>query len=156
MTSTILDKSFLNDILNKPTEKFYKNYDRFNKYLKTDVVHLLKAKLLAHRITGNGSDKEAILIYKHENKYILLEIAEGTCELCFEHIKDYDLLIDKAIEQSYVTTSFNDVIKYYHNKVVTINEEDFHFGNTYFMSYEDTIKNYRKQIMEKYGNDFEF
>lgn len=89
------------------------NYDEYENYLKTGVQKLLQAELLSHIFEGGGCDITTYLMYKYEDKYILIDIWMGSCEACNGGSHVYNSIIEKSLETCYVTTNLEDIENYY-------------------------------------------
>lgn len=108
---SVLDKSFLKNILNPVKE--IDTYDEYENYLNTEITQILNAKLLYHSVgPDNDCDRECFLVYKYEDKYIVINIFMGTCSACNSQMSYRDTILD-AVERCYVSTNFGDVKRYY-------------------------------------------
>jgi len=113
---SVLDKSFLEPLLNLPKETFL-YFDSYEAYMEKRVTSILNCKLLSHIVAGGGSDITVCLMYQHEDKYLLLEFWKGSCGQCNLENVPYNDIITSAIEKIYVTTVLKDMEKYYFNKL---------------------------------------
>lgn len=110
---SILNRQFIENIRN--TIPVLETYDEYFNYLLN--ANLLNTELLSRVNEWNcDEDKECFMLYKYEDKYILIHIFIGTCSMCF-HLP-FNTVIDNAIERAYVSTNIED-IKNYYNKYLS-------------------------------------
>lgn len=113
---SVLDRSFIEAITNAPEE--IGTFDEYNRYMKSGVRGILRAKVLSHVVEGGGDDRTVFVMYEHENMYILLEVCVGTCSCCGDNRDNtYNSLIVRALAKCYVTTSLDDMETYYLGKI---------------------------------------
>ncbi len=130
---TILDKQFLNELINFPPK--LETHNKYVQYLEQDIQHLFKepVELLIYVIDENSNcDISTFLLCKYQDMYIFIEIKNGTCSGCFNsNIKEigYEVLISQAIEQSYITTNVEDIKKYASKRFPSDSEVKYHFDN---------------------------
>ena len=132
---SILDKSIIKTIINKPKDVF-NNYDEFDNYLNNNVQKLLNAELLSHLFIGSGSDIYCFLMFKYNDIYILLCIWEGSCDGCILSKTPYNSILDEAIDTCYITSSLDDIETYYLKRIKNI-EYDTDFQKKEHLYYLD-------------------
>ncbi len=121
MGDTILDKSFIYTILNEIP--IMQSYDTYDEYLRTSAINMLNATLLSYIIEGGGSNQTVFLLYKFEEKYILIEICEGACSGCKSPNLMYNEIISHAIQNCYITLCRKDAEIYYLKRLKAVDSE---------------------------------
>jgi hypothetical protein len=129
---SILDRSFLKSITN-PIPAI-SDYRLFSNFYRRKIKHLLNAELLSHIVDENYyADFTCFLLYKYEDKYILIHMFVGTCSECLT--LSYNNIILNAIERAFVSTSIEDIEKYYLNKLS--NESTFKKNKNIYYLYPE-------------------
>lgn len=140
---SILDKKFIYDLINQPPH--FSNYDEYSEYLWNNFKCILNnCVMLLHSCGYNRDlDMSAFVLYKYDDKYILIEVFVGTCEGCFKEedglvFNDY---INGAIDKCYITTNLDDMKQYFKKRIIHEEDEDdlTDFDKNEFCSFIDAL-----------------
>jgi hypothetical protein len=141
---SILDKSFLQDLINLP---ILNNYDEFQTFLRDDdkvKTIFLNSNLLINMALGAGPDTYHVILFEYQKKYIYFEIFEGTCDGCIPDKCRKDTMsntitdiLETALEKVYVTANSIDIFTYVYNNMKQ-HEEDVKF---YFLKWKNKYYN---------------
>lgn len=114
---SIIDKKFLKLIVNTIPDLY--SFEHYDKYLSSTAIQSIllpiHTTLLSHIVDSNNNDDNAcFLLYKYDDKFILIHIFNGTCSGCFNNsISNYRDVIIRAIDKAYITTNKNEMEQYY-------------------------------------------
>lgn len=111
---SILNKSFITDLIVLPN---LTNYDELQFFMHDDIkVQSMfpLGKLLVNTCENSGSDTFHAILFKYENKYVFLDIMEGTCDRCFGNYTTnaIHIMLTRAVSQVYITTNQEEVLTY--------------------------------------------
>lgn len=125
---SILNKTFLTSLLNLPDEQTFPNdYNFYENYMKKDVTLMLRGadcKVLSHIFTGSSCDITVCLLFHYQDKYILFEFFMGTSIMCKRNKEiTYFNLIERAVENVYITTNKSEMEKYYFKQLINKHDE---------------------------------
>jgi hypothetical protein len=126
---SIIDKTFLNELLTLPS---LSNYDELVKFMDdNDKVQNMfpLANLLINKNLGNGSDTCHYILFIYQDKYIFIEIYEGTCDMCINrHYNMVDTMIRESIDKAYISTDINGMFEYVYKKMNNNDDDgEFHY-----------------------------
>lgn len=125
---SVLNREFLKFIA-RPLEKPLTTFRDYDAYLRSSRIHrLLDAELLSHIVDyDSNEDASCFLMYKYEDKYILIHIFVGTCSGCGAGRGSFEDVILVALDKAYVSTHLQEVEAYYLRKL----SSDCNFANVY-------------------------
>lgn len=115
---SILDKKFIYNLINQPP--IFSNYDEYSEYLWNDFKYILNNCIMLVHSCGYNYDAymTAFVLYKYDDKYILIEVFLGTCSGWFDDNKVYNDYINDAIDKCYITTNLDDMKQYFKKRII--------------------------------------